>query len=381
MTRRLVVASLEAWDGVWRRNQYLVDGLLRADARLEVLFLEPPSDPLHDALNRRRPRRGRGLRVGGYDGRLLLHQPTKALPRLAGPAADALLVRSIRRAVRRLGWGDGALWVNDPGAAPLAEALGWPVVYDVTDDWVRADRGGREHERIAAADRLLLTGSAEVVVCSPGLAYTKGVNRTVHLIPNAVDVERYRVERARPADLPDGPVALYVGTLHEDRLDIDLVLRTADAARAAGGSVALVGPNALSVRNRERLVGHAGLVMLGPRDRDEVPAYLRSAHVLLVPHVVTAFTDSLDPIKLYEYLAVGRPIVSTPVAGFRDEDRDEPRPAVVEADVFPAAVARYLSAWHPPREYRNVPDWKDRVSAFDAVLQAAGESVASGADA
>ena len=48
--------------------------------------------------------------------------------------------------------------------------------------------------------------------------------------------------------------------------------------------------------------------------------YLQHADVLVVPHVVTSFTDSLDPIKLYEYQAVGRPVVSTPVAGFRDAD-------------------------------------------------------------
>ena len=49
-----------------------------------------------------------------------------------------------------------------------------------------------------------------------------------------------------------------------------------------------------------------------------VPAYLKNADVLVVPHVVTGFTDSLDPIKVYEYLAAGLPVVSTPVAGFRE---------------------------------------------------------------
>ena len=44
----LVVVSLEAWDDVWRRNQHLVAGLLRSDAALRVLFVEPPADPTHD---------------------------------------------------------------------------------------------------------------------------------------------------------------------------------------------------------------------------------------------------------------------------------------------------------------------------------------------
>ncbi len=68
--------------------------------------------------------------------------------------------------------------------------------------------------------------------------------------------------------------------------------------------------------------------------------YLQHADVLVVPHVVTAFTDSLDPIKLYEYQAVGRPVVSTSVAGFRDAD--DPRITLADGDAFPAAVAAAL---------------------------------------
>ena len=87
--RRIVVCSLEPWDDVWRRNQYLVDALLREDAGLEVLFVEPSADPLH-MLRRggRGVRRGRGLRVlDGYEGRLWAFEPTKWLPRRLGAEA------------------------------------------------------------------------------------------------------------------------------------------------------------------------------------------------------------------------------------------------------------------------------------------------------
>ena len=79
----------------------------------------------------------------------------------------------------------------------------------------------------------------------------------------------------------------------------------------------LLGPDALEAAQRGALED-AGVVLLGARPSVEVPAYLQHADVLVVPHVVTPFTDSLDPIKLYEYQAAGRPVVSTPVAGFRD---------------------------------------------------------------
>ena len=70
-----------------------------------------------------------------------------------------------------------------------------------------------------------------------------------------------------------------------------------------------------------------------------MPAYLQHADVLVVPHVVTPFTDSLDPIKLYEYQAAGRPVVSTPVAGFRD--------AVDELVTVADAAAFAEPSWTP----------------------------------
>ena len=79
----------------------------------------------------------------------------------------------------------------------------------------------------------------------------------------------------------------------------------------------LVGPVALDAADQTLLTG-AGAVLLGAREHTTIPAYLKNADVLVVPHVVTEFTDSLDPIKVYEYLAAARPVVSTPVAGFRE---------------------------------------------------------------
>ena len=57
--RAVVLVSLEAWDQVWRRNQYLVAELLRADPELRVVFVEPAYDPLHAI------RRGDRSRHGG----------------------------------------------------------------------------------------------------------------------------------------------------------------------------------------------------------------------------------------------------------------------------------------------------------------------------
>lgn len=376
MTGPLVVCSLEAWDDVWRRNQFLVAGLLARDPDLEILFVEPSRDPLHDAVSRRRPGRGKGLRSvdGVGDGRLRLLQLTKWVPRVVGPAADALLRYDLRRRIAALGWKEPTLWVNDPGWAGLVTETGWPAMYDITDDWLRAQRSPREHERLVRNEEALMRTCREVVVCSRALAQTKGTVRPVRLVPNAVDVDRFRRPSARPADLPAGATAVYVGTLHEDRLDVDLVARTG-AALAAGraGTLVLVGPDALSTFNSARLRAQPGVRVLGPRPNAVVPAYLQHADVLVVPHVVDDFTDSLDPIKLYEYRAVGRPVVSTPVAGFRSAAG--PGVDLRDGEGFVDATLKALTGPRHASVVAEVPDWSTRVVALAAVLEGVDRAV------
>lgn len=364
----LVVISLERWDDVWRRNQHLVAGLLEADPDLRVLFVEPAADPAHDLLSRRRPRLGRPVAEVGppAPGRLWAYGPVKWLPRRLDRHADDRLARAAIRAAGRLGMRHPLLWINDPGMVALAERSSWPTLYDITDDWVAADRPTGELERTATNEARLLGIAREVVVCSPELARRKGATRPVVLVPNAVDVDAYRRPVARPADLPDGPVAVYLGTIHADRLDVDLCEATARALGAAG-TLVLVGPDLLSPEDSQRLEG-AGARLLGARRREDVIGYLQHADVLVVPHLVTPFTDSLDPIKLYEYQAVGRPVVSTPVAGFREAD--DPRITVADGDAFAAAVAGAVPATtrFPAGADGPVAKWTDRVAQMRTVL-------------
>lgn len=377
----LVVVSLERWDDVWRRNQHLVAGLLRSDPGLRVLFVEPAADPVHDLFSLRRPRLGRraGEIPAVAPGRLWRFGPLKWLPRKMDRGTDDRLARTVARAAHRLGMRHPLLWINDPGMVALAERTAWPTLYDITDDWVAADRPPGELERTAANESRLLGLAHEVVVCSAELARRKGAAHRVELIPNAVDVDAYRRPAARPADLPEGPVAVYLGTVHADRLDVALCEATARALDGAG-SLALVGPNLLSTDDSGRLE-RAGARLLGPRARDEVVGYLQHADVLVVPHVVTSFTDSLDPIKLYEYQAVGRPVVSTPVAGFRDAA--DPRITVAEGAAFAAAVRAALPAptVFPVGADAAVATWADRVEQMREVLRRLAGPVAGGADA
>lgn len=366
----LVVISLEAWDDVWRRNQYLLAGLLERAPTLRVLFVEPPSDPLHDIRRGRLPRFAHRRVIHSIDGgRLVALRPVKWLPRRLHPHADEGLARAVLREARRRGMSDPILWINDPRAAAASRLSGWPTIYDMTDDWLAADRPDAERQRLAAGEHALLSSAEEVVACSPELVRRKSPARRgapIRLVRNAVDVAAYRVPTGRPADLPAGRTAVYVGTIHPDRFDLQVCIDTATALHGAA-VVVLVGPVLLD-RDAVADLRAAGVIALGPRTREEVIGYLQHADVLLVPHLVDAFTDSLDPIKLYEYQAVDRPVVSTPVAGFRESD--DPRVTIAEPAGFARATRAVIDGATPPPERWTGPadDWSDRVDAFDAIL-------------
>lgn len=365
----LVFCSLESWNEVWRRNQHFVAGLLTTDPELRVLFVEPAADPLYALAGRRRPTLGRGLRalaLPGAAGRVWTYQPTKWLPRRLDRGVDRRWAAAIVRAARRVGFTAPLLWINDPSGARVLETTGWPAIYDITDDWLEAERTDAEHARLVHDEGVLMRRCAEVIVCSTGLVATKGPLRPVVLVPNAVDAAFYRTPQPRPGDLPPGPVALYLGTVHTDRIDLDLCVATAEALRGRG-TLVFVGPALLAAGDVARLET-AGALLLGPRHRDAVPGYLQHADVLVVPHVVNAFTDSLDPIKRYEYAAVGRPVVSTPVAGFADAD--DPRVTSAAGDAFVDAVRRSLPAADvfPHGADADVPTWADRVRQVAEVI-------------
>ena len=360
--RELVVCSLEAWDEVWRRNQFFTSLLLERNPRLRVLFVEPASDPLFQLSKRRLPLPPR-LRSVRPDRRLLTLRPLKPLPRRLGPRSDILVRGQVRLVARLLGFTRPTLWLNDLTYAPLIGETRWPTLYDITDDWLLAPAGVRELERLKQLEEEALGQADEVVVCSKALAETRGSRRRVTVISNGVDLDFFRQPRERPSDLPGSPVAVYVGTLHESRLDVALVGDLAEALPHL--SLVLVGPDSLQPASRAELSAHPNVRLLRSRPYEEVPAYLQHADVIVVPHVVSPFTDSLDPIKAHECLAVSTPVVATPVAGFRE------RPdafTVATRERFAAAVESALEGDGAPLVRSGVSSWESKVESFERSL-------------
>lgn len=347
---RVALVSLEPWDDVWRRNQYLASHLVSSGAVSELLFLEPPRLGLREAP-------ARNLMPGIRAMPLQLR-----IPKRAGGLAE--LGRRLRSGLLR---DADVLWVNDPALGVHCLREDQPALYDVTDDWRTYDFPPRIVRRIVRAEDALV-GRARTVVCSSELQQRwrdrYGIEAAV--VNNGVDAAAWRASRRYVYD-GAGPHVGYIGTLQSERLDIDLVARLADDS--AVGRLHLIGPDALDTASRQRLQLHAKVELHPPVAAVDVPSWAKGLDVLVSPHVVTPFTLSLDAIKSYEYLISGRPVVATPTSGFQLL-AGRPGVRVVSDATFIDAVRAALQTPVFPSPAED-SDWAARAQQFAENLSAA----------
>ncbi|MEI8233440.1 MAG: glycosyltransferase [Verrucomicrobiota bacterium] len=329
----ILFVAMEDWDEVWRRNQPIAAEFARRVPSRKVLYEGLPIDVSHGLRRLSLRPLWRALRssLGPVSPRgfsnIYLFNPVKWLPSslpLGQRFNRWVERRQLRRLSRRLGLRRPILWLNPHYALHLVgrmdESL---VVYDIGDDWSQIKQAAWVQRQTLAEDAELCRRADVLIVVSERLRQLKSpFAPNLHVIPNGVYLERYRgIADGALAPHPATaawrhPVLAYTGTIHEERVDLPLVEQIADAFPQA--TVALIGPSLLDARAERRLKAHPNLLLTGPFPFEEMPGIMRAFDVCIVPHVVSAFTESLCPLKLYEYLASGLPIAATPVPGFRD---------------------------------------------------------------
>lgn len=324
----LIFISLEDWDEVWRRNQFVCAKLVERNPRLKILFVQPALD-VSNALRTGRFARlfqGRERSIGGKK-RIIATRALKLLPNSwtwSRKVNEWMLRRHLRGVARRLDFRRPVLWLNPHSAVHLVGRMGArAVIYDITDDWSELTQSAALRLLTIAQDAELCRRADAVIVCSEKLREKKQpLTRNLHLVPNGVDAAHYARVLDGTGPLPpeaaawSRPVFGYTGSIHPDRVDVELVENIADAFPE--GTVALVGPMMLRAGDCDRLRACGNVVMTGAVAYERLPELMRAFDVCITPHRVTPFTESLNPIKLWEYLAAGKSIVSANVAGFRD---------------------------------------------------------------
>ncbi len=294
-----------SWNWVWQRPQQFLSRLAKNHA---VLFVETHCTHTHKSFTRKRA---------------ALDHPTVTILEIHLPAHrwhDSFFIDTERRRILQEllvgdfagAYDDAILWINDPMAVTayagqLGERM---IVYDCMDELTQFHGAPpmlhqRERE---------LTHRADLIFCGGRKMRDKRLpyNSNTHFYGTGVDCGHFGQALADEQKVdPDiaalsGPVLGYFGVIDE-RIDYALLASLADANPL--WSIAMVGP--VAKVDAATLPRRPNLHWLGARPYDRLPAITKGFSVCIMPFALNAATEFINPTKALEYMAAGRPVVST----------------------------------------------------------------------
>lgn len=312
----LCLSSID-WDFIWQGHQEIMSRYAAQGHR--VLFVENTGAraPRLKDLSRMR-RRWRNWRRGSYGVReeranVFVFSPLVIpLPhsRIATWFNRWILVLILRRWMKAVGFTHPIVWSFLPTRMTLdlldhiEHRL---LIYYCIDRFTASSPTAR---KIAQAETRLVRRADLVFVTSHALFdYCAPLNAKVHHFPFGVDLSTF--DRLRDATVPSDlaslprPVIGYVGGIHQW---LDQPLIQAVAARHPGFSFVLVGP---AQTETAALAALPNVHLVGQRTHEELPRYIQAFDVGIIPYRLTEYTRHVYPTKLTEYLALGKPVVST----------------------------------------------------------------------
>lgn len=298
---RVGCISTSRWDGLWTRKQWLMRALSQDN---DVLYLDP-----QESFTYRWRCRGqrRGLKSVARPPRLRVLTPWPAVPfgqdqwwaRLLN---DALLLAQLRLHVSRA---PDVWWVYDPVAFQVVRH--YParlVVYDCVD---RHSAYGGYRRLMERFEQRLLQRADVVFVTARGLVeHCARYAPRVYYVSNGFDEDLFRTlppPSPRLRGIPRPRLGFIGGLGHW--FNAPLLQEVAEAR--PDWSIVLVGPRG----DLDRLPRAPNIHWLGPCAREEVPAFAAGFDVGIIPFTSTDLTKTVNPLKAYEYLAAGLPVVST----------------------------------------------------------------------
>ena len=260
------------------------------------------------------------------------------------------LAPQIRLAASRAGIRRPLLWVHCPAGAALTDNLGAAhVVMQRTD---RFEAFPEADPTVVSRQIAHLKQRADLVVyaAEPLMREEAGSVARQILITHGVDVERFahagNGHMGEPSELAGTPRPRvgFIGGIDAHTFDPQLFIDV--AARLADVQFFMVGGSSLD----QGWCPLPNVHFFGRKPYEEVAAYMAAAQCLIMPWNDSAWIKACNPIKLKEYLAVGRPVVTTDfdaLEGWRDLVTVAKGP-----DAFAAAVRRVLAQPHDPAPAR-----------------------------
>ncbi len=222
-----------------------------------------------------------------------------------------ILALFVNRKIVANGFSNPLLWCYSPTSADILKHIQKSgLVYDCVDRH-SAYKGLIRESVVGAMEKDLAERADFVFATAAGLFETlKEYNENTFLIPNGVNFEHFSKGGDVPSDMRGlkKPVFCFAGMLQEC-IDYEKIRLIAEERQE--WTVALIGGHMPGV-NLEHLKKYPNIRFLGMKKYDDMPAYLAACDVFLNIFREGSLSRDVSPLKFYEYLACGKPVVSTP---------------------------------------------------------------------
>jgi glycosyltransferase involved in cell wall biosynthesis len=256
-----------------------------------------------------------------------------------------LLRNAIVRALRQHSLEMPLIWTYHPFMLDAIDGLRTgPLLYHCVDDLAAIP--GVDSESFRAAERQLLIRADTIFATAPSLVeHCKQYNSNTHYLPNVVDAAHFG-QALKPGPIPKDlalisePRLVYHGVLSDFKVDFRLLL---DSARLRPDwSWVFIGEEREGQKNLlvAELQTLPNVHFLGYKPYAELPNYLRGIQVGLLPSLINDYTRGMFPMKYFEYLAAGIPVVSTALEFTKEYLGD--MEVAVDQTAFIEAVDRQL---------------------------------------
>jgi len=304
-TYDVVCFSIIGWSFRWQRPQQLMSKL--ADAGHRVFFLKvdsflQPGARMFEAI---------ALRPNVWEIRLAPPVPFDVYNGAIPPQTAEWFPHMLDELRREFGIVAAVSIVQIATWTRVAEAVrarfGWKVVYDCMDEWKNFP--GMQAAVTHEEERLVEQANVVVVSATRLLEKWQHPGRHVVLVRNAADFEFYAsAPRENLLDDLQRPIVGYFGAIAQ-WLDAELVRRVA-LERPHYTLVLIGGVFNVDIAGLEEL---PNVRFLGQQPYARMPSYLASFDACMIPFVVDEVTAATDPVKFYEYVSLGKPVVATPM--------------------------------------------------------------------
>ncbi len=330
----IICFAPDPWDSMWRNRHQIMSRLSQNN---KVLYIEPHIYTLRDGLvslirslighNLQNER----LKHIANDLWVYKHHPLgfKSNWIVLNQLGLILRILAIRHILRKLRMKSPILWVVDSRFGNMVKYFKKSLVcYHVVDNYTAAPYWSEQtRANIEKTEKFMLSIADLVVVTSPNLLEkTKRYNNNVHLVRNAVDYEKFsdiRHSSNIPKDMAHipKPIIGYVGAVNE-KLDYELIdvivhARPNWSFVFVGGYQKKPGPRMHRFMNTHP----SNVFLLGQRNVSDVPRYIRACHICILPYCMDDYTKTIDSLKLYEYFACEKPVVTTNIPSAREHSQ------------------------------------------------------------